>query len=159
VVINVKQIIKLISVLLPACLVVGCSTPLSKDAQEIMTIRDGGVIALMNCKQLGFVTGDAGIWGGTAGLDMAFSDAKNKAALLTGANAILVTSRQMNPTSIVNAKVFNCSESKPQKIEVVNQPKPEPKRKENLKLTIAKAKKCQEKGGVWLNDQCVISID
>lgn len=124
-----------------------------------MTIRDGGVIALMNCKELGFVTGDAGIWGGSAGLGMAFSDAKNKAALLPGANAILVTSSQKNPTSIVTAKVFNCSENKPQKIEIVSQPKLEPKLKESLKVTFEKAKKCQEKEGVWLNDQCVISID
>lgn len=154
-----KKLFKLLSLLVLASFVTGCSTPLTREAQEIMTIRDGGIIALMNCKELGFVTGDAGIWGGTAGLDMAFSDAKNKAALLPKANAILITSSQMNPMSIVNAKVFNCSETKPQKIELVNRSNPQHELKEDIKLTIEKARKCQIKSGVWLNDQCVISID
>jgi hypothetical protein len=114
----------------------------------------------MNCKELGFVTGDAGIWGGTAGLNIASSDAKNKAALLPEANAILVTNSQMNPVSIVNAKVFNCSDTKPQKIKVVNQSKDlQHEEKEDIKVTFKKAKKCQSKDGVWLNGQCVISID
>ncbi|WP_143562434.1 hypothetical protein [Shewanella sp. UCD-KL12] len=147
-------------VLLASCVATfGCSTPLSREAQQIMTINDGAVIAMMNCKELGFVTGEAGIWGGTAGLDMAYSNAKNQAALLSGANAILITSSQMNPTSIVNAKVYNCSESKPQKIEVVGEPAKNSPPKEDINVTIEKARKCQSKGGVWLDDQCVISIE
>ncbi|RBW63407.1 hypothetical protein DS893_19565 [Vibrionales bacterium C3R12] len=147
-------------VLFASCVaILGCSTPLSRQAQQIMTVTDGAVVAMMNCKELGFVTGDAGIWGGTAGLDMAYSDAKNKAALLKGANAILITSSQMNPTSIVNAKVYNCSESKPQKIEIVSESVKKSQPKEDFNITIKKARKCQNKGGVWLEGQCVISID
>ena len=154
-----SKLIKFIAILASTFVVIGCSTQLTREAQGIMTIRDGGVIALMNCKELGFVTGDAGIWGGTAGLDMAFSDAKNKAALLPKANAILITNSQMNPISIVHAKVFNCLEKKPQKIEVVNQPNLQYEQKEDIKITIKKAKKCQSKDGAWLNGQCIISID
>lgn len=147
-------------VLVASCVAIfGCSTPLSRQAQQIMTINDGAVIAMMKCKELGFVTGDAGIWGGTAGLDMAYADAKNQAALLKGSNAILITNSQMNPTSIVNAKVYNCSESKPQKIEVVSETVEKSLPKQALNITIEKARKCQNKGGVWLEGQCVISIE
>lgn len=97
----------------------GCAT-LTPEAARLMTIRDGAVMAMMDCQELGYVTGDAGIWGGTAGLDAAFTNAKNKAADISGANAILVTSSRVNPTSVVNATVFNCSERKTQKIEIVN---------------------------------------
>ncbi|EIY8044405.1 hypothetical protein MNR05_004651 [Vibrio vulnificus] len=147
-------------VLVVSCLATfGCSTPLSREAQQIMTINDGAVIAMMSCKELGFVTGESDIWGGTAGLDIAYADAKNQAALLRGANAILITSSQMNPTSIVNAKVYNCSDSKPQKIEVVREPVKKPSPKEDINVIIEKARKCQNKGGVWLDEQCVISIE
>ncbi|GFE57734.1 hypothetical protein AOG1_16140 [Geobacter sp. AOG1] len=115
-------------------------------------------MAMLDCQELGYVTGDAGIWGGTAGLDMAFTDAKNKAAELPGANAILVTSSRMNPSSFVNAKVFNCSQRKTQKIEIVNQaiqPSQQPK---DLEATMRKARICQQQGGVWVNDQCVLDI-
>ncbi len=154
-----KRFIKLCVILTSSFSIASCSTSLTKEAQQIMTIKDGGVIAMMNCKALGFVEGDSGPWGGSAGLDMAFADAKNKAALLPKANTILITSSQKNPTSIVNAKVFDCSQSKPQQIEIVKQPIAEQEPKEDIKVTIEKAKKCQSKDGAWLNGQCVISID
>jgi hypothetical protein len=124
-----------------------------------MTIRDGGVMAMMDCQQLGYVSGNAGIWGGTAGIESAFTDVKNKAAQLPGANSILVTSSRMNPSAYVNATVFNCSERKTQKIEIVNPTRSQPAQKsEALGETMRKARECQQHGGVWINDQCVIDI-
>ncbi len=135
---------------------VSCSAPLPQKAQEITTIKDGAILALMSCKELGFVTGEAGIWGGTAGFDYAMNEAKIKASSFTNANAILVTTSRMNPTAIVNAKVFDCSSNK-QSIasQSINQDEP----KEDINITIEKAKKCQNKGGVWLNNACIISIN
>jgi len=137
------------SLLLQAC------TTLSPDAARIMTIRDGGVMAMMDCSQLGFVSGDAGIWGGTAGLDSAIADAKNEAAQIPGANAMLITSSQMNPTSRVNATVYDCSQRSPQRIEVIYEPEQQTSNDE----VIGKARRCQELGGVWINDSCIIEVD
>lgn len=155
-----RKVFRLSIVMILIGLLVGCANNLNREAQGIMTIKDGGVIALMNCKELGFVTGDSGVWGGYSGMSQAMVDAKNKAAKMLGANAILVTNSRMNPTSFVNAKVFNCSETKPQKIEVVNHQPPQPasKQEQDLDLIIQKAKKCQSKGGAWLDNRCVISI-
>ncbi|QEA38655.1 hypothetical protein FGL86_05905 [Pistricoccus aurantiacus] len=151
------QIFLIFGVILTAS---GCAT-MSPEAARLMTIRDGAVMAMMDCQQLGFVTGDAGIWGGSAGLDSAFTDAKNKAAKIRGANAIMVTSSRMNPSAIVNATVFNCSERKTQKIELVNPPAAVPPSQSapSSDGTFRKAKTCQKHGGVWVNDQCVIDIE
>jgi len=154
-----KKVSEIYFVLAMLILISSCSATLTKEAQQIMTIKDGGVIAMMNCKALGFVEGSSGSWGGSAGIDMALADAKNKAALISNANTILITSSQKNPKSRVNAKVFDCSESKTKKIEIVSQPQIKQQPKEDINITIEKAKKCQNKQGVWLNNQCVISID
>lgn len=146
-------LLQLVSIML----LTGCAT-LSPEAARLVTIRDGGFMAMMDCQELGYVTGSSGIWGGTAGLDSAYTDTKNKAAEIRGANSILVTSSRMNPTAFVNAKVFNCSERKTQKIEIVNstvQPSQPPK---DLEATMRKARACQQHGGVWVNDQCVLDI-
>src|SRR5680860_468158 len=136
----------------------GCAT-LTPQAARLMTIRDGAVMAMMDCQELGYVTGNAGIWGGSGGLGAAFTNAKNQAADIPRANAILVTSSRMNPTSVVNATVFNCSERKTQRIEIVNpQPVVPQQQPEFRQETIRRARACQERGGVWLNDQCVIDI-
>ena len=138
-------------------LTIGCAT-VTPEASKVMTIRDGAVAAMMDCKQLGFVVGDAGVWGGVAGMETAMINAKNEVAKIHGANAMMVTNSRMNPTSIVNATAYNCSSRSPQKVEVVNSApvavdKPAPKD------MFAKAKKCQELGGVWYNDQCVVEIE
>ena len=144
--------------LIATILITGC-TSLTPQAAKLATIRDGGVMAMMNCQQLGYVSGSAGLWGGPAGLNSAMADAKNKAAELSGANAILVTSSQMNPTAHVGATVFNCSERKAQKIEIMNSANQQATaQKEPLSETIRKARLCQQHDGVWVNDQCVISI-
>ncbi|EKO3632421.1 hypothetical protein M3894_002951 [Vibrio metschnikovii] len=149
------------SALLIACsvTVLGCTTPLSREAQEITTISDGAVIAMMNCKELGFVTGSSGVWGGSAGLSAAYSDARNQAALLSGANAIMITSSRMNPTSIVNAKVYDCSDRKLSNSERINKRTQTPPVVEDINITIEQARKCQAKGGAWLNNLCVVSIE
>jgi hypothetical protein len=151
------KLLNCLSRLILVVLVTGCAT-LSPEAGRLMTIRDGGVMAMMDCQQLGYVTGSAGIWGGTAGLDSAFTDAKNKAAQLPGVNAILVTSSRMNPTAFVNATAFNCSERKTQKIEIVNPPSQPIQQSKDLEETMRRARACQQHGGVWVNDQCVIDI-
>lgn len=114
-----------------SALISGCATQLTNEAHQIMTIRDGAVIAMMNYIELGFVTGDSGIWGGTYGLDSAYANAKNNAGKLPGANAMLITSSRMNPASFVSAKVYNCSDTKPQKVDIVNQHVPTSKSQED----------------------------
>lgn len=141
-------------------LATGCAT-LTPEATQIKIISDGAVMAMMNCEELGHVSGASGIWGGTLGLEKAVAEAKNKAADISGANAIMITNSRMNPTSVVNASVFNCSERKTQKIELVNpSPESQPSQQEaDREETFRKAKACQDKGGVWIDDQCVIDIN
>jgi hypothetical protein len=40
-----KKLIKILIVLVSTCFVIGCSTPLTREAQSIVTISDGGIIA------------------------------------------------------------------------------------------------------------------
>lgn len=140
-------------------LVAGCAT-ITPEASKLMTIQDGAVMAMMDCEKLGYVSGNGGIWGGSAGLDSAYIDAKNKAVKYAGANAILITNSRENPTGLVNATVYNCSERKTQRIEVVNQhPSGSPKINHKSDNEIfRKAEACQKQGGVWINDQCVLDI-
>jgi len=100
---------KIILFLLPA-LVVGCTTPLTQKARQLSVIEDPGVIASLDCEELGTVTGTAGIWGSTAGFERAFNEAKNAAADIPTSNTILVTNSQVNPRPFVNANVYNCSD-------------------------------------------------
>ncbi|HIF9169603.1 TPA: hypothetical protein ACX6R1_000975 [Photobacterium damselae] len=136
-------------------LILGCGVPLSKEAQKIMTINDGALIAMMGCQELGFVTGQAGMWNGMTGLYMAYSDAKNQAAKLREAEVILILNSQMNPISIVNAKVYNCSE---EQVKRVKMSKPH-LLDGSIEIAREKALKCHNKGGVWFEGQCVISVD
>ena len=105
------------------------------------------------------MTGSSGIWGGSAGLNAAYSDARNQAALLSGANAIMITSSRMNPTSIVNAKVYDCSDRKSLNSESINKNTQMLPVVEDINVTIDQARKCQAKGGAWLNNLCVVSIE
>lgn len=100
---------KLIFLLLPI-LAVGCATPLTQKARQLTVIEDPGVIATLDCKELGTVTGTAGIWGSTAGFERAFNEAKNAAADIPTSNTILVTNSQVNPRPFVNADVYNCAD-------------------------------------------------
>lgn len=51
--------------------------------------------------------------------------------------------------------VFDCSRERVQPIRVVG----DDGKKEHSTDVFSKAKKCQIKGGVWINDQCVIQLD
>lgn len=140
---------------------VGCAS-VSPEAADISTITDGGVSATLDCQRLGQVVGNAGVWGGSAGLDAAFADAKNQAATFPGATSILVTHSRMNPTAKVHANVFDCSNRKTQKIEITNPsalssaPAQQTEAKEEI---LRKARACQERTGVWVNDQCILEIE
>ncbi|PWI34823.1 hypothetical protein DI392_00630 [Vibrio albus] len=135
----------------------GCSTTMSDEARYLSVIRDGGVIATMNCELLGNATGNSTIWGGPAGLDIAMADLKNNAAKYPNATSILITYSKMNPISQIDGKVYDCSNYKPAKIEVVKSAKAETNK--DIASQFEKAKKCQSKGGVWINNSCVISIE
>lgn len=146
--------------LLALCLIAtisGCSTAMTDEARYLSVIQNGGVMATMNCRLLGNATGNSTIWGGPAGLDIAMADLKNKAAKYPHATSILITYSKMNPISQIDGKVYDCSNYKPAKIEVL---KSESSNTEiDIHNQLEKAKKCQSRGGVWLNDSCVISID
>ena len=86
---------------------------MTTDAQRILTVRDGAVLASMECTKLGHVTGDGSPWGGMVGTDIAYNDAKNKAGEFPNADTMLVTSSVVNPFSKVYATVYDCSNKLP----------------------------------------------
>jgi hypothetical protein len=150
------NIMKYLFILIFSIFISGCSTNMSERARFLTIVQDGGVIVTMNCILLGNATGNSSIWGGAVGLDMAMADLKNKASEYPNATSILITYSKMNPISQIDGKVYDCSNYKPTKIEVVNS-----KSDSGIGLNeqMENAKKCQSKNGVWLNDSCVISID
>jgi hypothetical protein len=128
----------------------GCrSVRLTPEGREVMVVN--GLNALStDCTRLGSVIGQHKL-----GYDHAITIVRNKAAQLYKADTVAVSTVEgwASPSRRVSAIAFNCSERRPQPIEIVNPQKP---------ITLEqldKAKKCQTKGGVWINDQCVIQVE
>jgi hypothetical protein len=124
---------------------------------------------LKNCQRLGQVTGEAGSFlnNGDYGVIYATNDARNKAGLIPGADTIEVISdgpRVVGGT--VTAIVYNCSGSAVSAKAIVPAIAAAPPKSAVTApaaaipaSTFEKARKCQGKGGVWVNDTCVVQIE
>lgn len=133
----------------------GCTTALTARGRNITVVNGISAELVNDCQRLGAVTGFAQPgWGNDVGLDQAFNDARNKASEIPDADtfAISSTQRQFNGGEVTGI-VFNCRAKRVQLIQNVAPTETTP---DNV---FEKAKKCQEKKGVWVNNQCVISVE
>lgn len=133
--------------LISAALLSAChSQRLNYEGRNIVVV-DGALTT--ECKRLGVVAGKSGF-----GYDQAMIDARNSAGRLKGADTMIVSSDEGRaPSHRITGIAFNCAERRTQPIEAISPPKP---------LTseqFDKARKCQARGGVWVNDQCVVSVE
>jgi hypothetical protein len=155
----------------------GCATTVAESGRRIQAVSSQKSERLKNCQRLGQVTGEAGSFlnNGEYGVIYATNDARNKASLIPGADTVEIISdgpRVIGGT--VTGIVYNCAAP------VVSAPPPSAtpakssapvKASDQVKAAIAepaavipaavfeKARKCQQKGGVWVNDFCVVPIE
>jgi hypothetical protein len=136
---------------------VSCATPLTSGARNLHVVGSVSSELVVNCKKIGAVAGYAQPgWGNNVGLQQAMNDALNKAAKIPNGDTFAVSNqnRSFNGGQ-VNGMVFDCSKERVQSIKIVGSESPQ----EHSANVFSKAKKCQFKGGVWINDQCVIQLD
>lgn len=132
-----------------------CSTYLTEKGQRLMVVEGNAVGTVSDCTRLGPVRGFAKSgWGNDVGLNQAYNDAINRAAEYEEADTIVIasTNRQFNGGS-VDGIAYNCKSQKKSIVELH-----ESKRFNNVEI-VKKAKKCQEKGGVWINNICQLDIE
>lgn len=171
--INVKgvSVMKMMRLLILILLLPGCATHLTDSGRKIKVVNNSDPTLQTRCEQLGSVTGesDSFLSGGDYGVIYATYDARNKVALIAGADTLgLVNSEPRRLGGEVAGIAYNClkpgavatqtTTTSPQKHEVSVKTVPAPPRKDPG-IIYEKAKKCQNKGGVWVNDACVIPID
>lgn len=134
----------------------GCATTLTEGGRNIRVIHEGTPAAFSECMRLGPVTGEAGtiLSGGDYGVFYATIDARNKAARIAEADTLLLTETEGKRLGgEVTGIAFNCG---------IRRNKPVKKGSTAIAPMddiFAKAKKCQSKGGVWINNQCIIQIE
>lgn len=135
-------------------LIAGCAS-LTERGRSITVVSGLSAELVNDCQRLGAVTGHAKPgWGNDVGLDQAFIDARNKAGDIPGADTLAIASSQRHFNGgEVTGIAFNCREKRVQLMQSVAPTEAPP---ENV---FEKAKKCQEKNGVWVNSQCVISVE
>lgn len=136
-------------------LISGCATSLTERGRSITVVSGLSAELVNDCQRLAAVTGYAKPgWGNAVGLDQAFSDARNKAGDIPDADTLAISSAQQQFNGgEVTGIAFNCRVKRVQLIQSVT---PTEATSENV---FEKAKKCQEKKGVWVNNQCVISVE
>lgn len=149
----------------------GCATHLAESGRRINVINGDESAQLKGCEQLGRVRGEAGSFlsGGVYGVIYATNDARNKAGRIPRADTLNIVHDE--PELLggeVTGIVYNCltpgivtaqpSAVHPQRnIPAVTIVDPAaPKVPGSI---FEKARKCQNKGGVWVNDSCIIPID
>jgi hypothetical protein len=155
----------------------GCATTVAESGRRVQVVSSQKTELLKNCQRLGQVTGEAGSFlnNGEYGVIYATNDARNKAGSIPGADTLEVISdvpRIIGGT--VTGVVYNCtgpivstsvSPTAPAKIIVPANASAPPKSVVTAPVagipagTFEKARKCQGKGGVWVNDICVVSIE
>ena len=136
----------------------GCGPSLTKNAQRITLVNSLSSELVSDCKRIGSVTGYAQPgWGNDIGLDQALTDARNKAANIPNADTLAISSviRQFSGGEVTGI-VFNCSQKRVQLIKNISKTQ---ETEDTPSDVFEKAKKCQEKNGVWVNNQCVIPIE
>lgn len=155
----------------------GCATTVAESGRRVQVVSSQKSELLKNCQRLGQVTGEAGSFlnNGEYGVVYATNDARNKAGLIAGADTLEVISA--GPRAIggtVTGIVYNCSGSpvsatqppaNPADVAVAPKAAAAPKASSapapsSIPATVfEKARKCQERGGVWVNDICVLQIE
>lgn len=128
----------------------GCrSVRLTPEARNVLVV-DGVSSLTTECARLGSVVGQHKL-----GYDHALVIVRNKAAQEYKADTVVISTVEgrMSPSRRVTAFAFNCSGRRTQPIEVVSQPR------SITAEQLDKAKKCQAKDGVWVNDQCVVQVE
>jgi hypothetical protein len=167
-----------------ALLLPGCATTVSESGRKIQAVSPQKSELLKNCQRLGQVTGAAGSFlnNGDYGVIYATNDARNKAGLIPGADTVEIISdgpRVIGGT--VTGIVYNCAApvvSAPLSSPAAPLPSAAPARlavpaktTDQVKTSgtapagaisaalFEKARKCQQKGGVWVNDICVVQIE
>jgi hypothetical protein len=139
----------------------GCATTITESGRKVKVVPVKNE-QFKTCQRLGQVIGEAGSFlnNGEYGVIYATNDARNKAGLIPGADTVEILSD--GPRAIggtVTGIVYNCNAPvtptpvvtahKPIVVPVVSVPG----------AVFDKARKCQEKGGVWVNDVCVLKIE
>lgn len=131
----------------------GCATTLT-DAGRKVKILDSGSVA--ECVRIGLVTGESPslLSGGDYGVIYATNDARNRAARIPEADTLVITQNERKTFGgEISGIAYNCN---PQRNKPLPKAPPTAAPKDEI---FDKAKKCQAKGGVWVNDQCVIPIE
>jgi hypothetical protein len=150
----------------------GCATQLTGAGRAIKVVRDGATPALLDCTPLGPVRGQSDSWlsSGDYGVIYATYDARNKAARFPGADTLVITGdagRRFGGE--VTGFAYDCSGRRvtpAAKAAFTKDPRKAAGKSSQAPALVqpgadifAKAKQCQVKGGVWVNDSCVIPID
>jgi hypothetical protein len=162
---------KMMRLLILILLLPGCATRLTDSGLKVKVVTNGDPTLQKRCEQLGYVTGEADSFlsGGAYGVIYATYDARNKAARIAGADTLeIVDNEPRRLGGEVTGIAYNCLKPggasgqpttvSPQKREISVKAVPAPPRKDPG-IIFEKAKKCQNRGGVWVNDTCVITID
>jgi hypothetical protein len=149
----------------------GCATHLAESGRRIKVASTADSAQLKGCEQLGRVRGEADSFlsGGGYGVAYATNDARNKAGRIPGADTLeLVDDEPRRLGGEVAGIVYNCLTPG---FVTVQPPAAPPQRNVPSGTTglpaatkipdsiFEKARKCQNKGGVWVNDSCIIPID
>jgi hypothetical protein len=150
----------------------GCATHLTEAGRRIRLVQTGDWEPIRNCERLESVRGETQSFlsGGEYGVIYATNDARNKAARIPSADTLVITdndSRRFGGE--VTGIAYNCSaprnipsrtaqppERNPR--ELSGKPAETPSKKISDDV-FEKASKCQKKGGVWVNDACIIKVE
>jgi len=152
-------------------LLAGCATHLAESGRKIKVVSNPDPAQFKGCEQLGRVRGvaDSFLSGGGYGVAYATNDARNKAGRIAGADTLeLVDDEPRRLGGEVTGIVYNCLNpgfvavqtpaAAPQRT-VPSGSKGLPAATKVPDTVFEKARKCQNKGGVWVNDSCIIPID
>jgi hypothetical protein len=164
-------LIRILAASISVMFLAGCATHLTESGRKITVVSNGDSAALKGCRQVGAVSGDAAslLSGGEYGVIYATKDARNKAGKIADADTLGITANE--PKSFggqVTGIVYTCLKRETvvaQPVSAVSQKDTAPlknvatERTKDSGTVFEKAKKCQIKGGVWVNDSCVIQID
>lgn len=142
--------------LLSLLLVTGCATNLTEAGRNIKVIREGAPELVANCAQLALVTGQSPspLSGGDYGVFYATIDARNKTGRIPEADTLVITDNQSRRFGgEVTGIAYSCN---PRHTGPAQQA---PAPAVSKDVIFEKARKCQGKGGVWVNNQCVVPIE
>lgn len=133
-----------------------CATSLTPQAKNLAVVGTVSSELVSSCVSLGSVVGYAKPgWGNDVGLQQAMNDALNKAATIPGASIFAVSNKQRSFSGgQVNGIVYDCDKERVTPVAIV----PDDSSVVDSDVFL-KAKKCQKRGGVWVESQCVINLE